>query len=399
MPDVTTLAVVTSLSPSPTTLSEYGLHLLTSLGRKPGVRIVALVEDDPSLEYPQIPGVELLPAWRFDDPKNPVRIARAARRIGAEAILFNAHFTSFGSGKATAAIGLMSPLIVRLAGIPSVTLMHNLVETVDLGAAGYGAGRLVERILRGIGSVVTRLVLRSNVVATTMPRYVEILRRKYRADNVVLTPHGSFDVPGAPRPPSARNRILAFGKFGTYKRVEPLIEAVRLLNRPGLELVVAGTDSPNTPGYLAGVEERLGGSDVTFTGYVPETAVEATFRDATVTVFPYTATTGSSGPLHQAGSFGCPPVLPRIGDLEDLIHEEGYTGAFFEPGNAPDLARAIAELLDDFDRCAAIAHQNYRAACGLSLDEVADWHLIHIGRLVHGNARAFLSTEPKEVLA
>ena len=41
----TTIAVVTALSPSSTTLAEYGLHLLTALGRKEGVRIVALVED------------------------------------------------------------------------------------------------------------------------------------------------------------------------------------------------------------------------------------------------------------------------------------------------------------------------------------------------------------------
>jgi glycosyltransferase involved in cell wall biosynthesis len=183
---------------------------------------------------------------------------------------------------------------------------------------------------------------------------------------------------------------MAFGKFGTYKRVESLIEAVRMLGRPEVEVVVAGTDSPNTPGYLAGIEERLGGPDVRFVGYVPESEVEATFRDATLTVFPYTATTGSSGVLHQAGSFGCPPVLPALGDLRDLIHEEGYTGAFFRPDDPADLARAIGELLDDPARRAACAQQNYRAACSLSLDDVVDWHLVHIGQLAHGDGRALL---------
>ncbi len=171
-----------------------------------------------------------------------------------------------------------------------------------------------------------------------MPAYVDILRTSYGASNVALTPHGSFEVPSPPQPPPARPRIMTFGKFGTYKRVEVLIEAVRLLDRADVEVVVAGTDSPNTPGYLADVESRLGGPTIHFTGYVAEEDVEEIFRSSTLTVFPYTATTGSSGVLHQAGSYGCPPVLPRIGDLEGLVHEEGYTGVFFEPDDAAELA-------------------------------------------------------------
>ena len=389
MPE-TTIAVVTALSPSSTTLSEYGLHLLQALGRKASVRIVALVEDDPELQYPEIPGVEIIRAWRFNSIRNPLRLAVAARRVGADVVLFNAHFTSFGSSKVPATMGLMAPLAMRASGIPAITLLHNIVEAVDLRAAGFGGSRLVERSLRLVGSAVTWMVLRSNVVATTMPRYVEILRSKYGAENVVLTPHGSFDVPAPPSAPAARTRIMTFGKFGTYKRVESLIEAVRMLGRSDVELVIAGTDSPNTPGYLADVESRLGGPDVHFTGYVAEVDVEATFRDAAVTVFPYTATTGSSGVLHQAGAFGCPPVLPRIGDLEDLIHDEGYTGSFFDPGSTEDLSRAIGELLDDPQRCESIASANYAAACGLSIDDVADWHLVHAGRLVTGRASSLL---------
>ncbi len=136
-----------------------------------------------------------------------------------------------------------------------------------------------------------------------------------------------------------------------------------------------------------------------FTGYLPEEEIEATFREATVTVFPYTATTGSSGVLHQAGSYGCPPVLPRIGDLEDLIQEEGYTGAFFEAGNSGDLARTIAEMLDDPDRCSRIAEHNYRASGALRIDDIADWHLVHASRLVFGDGRALLRHQNQEVPA
>jgi len=199
MPEFT-IAVVTALTPSSTTLAEYGLHLLSALGRKDGVRVVALVEDADH-DYPAIPGVELRRAWRFDALSNPVRIARAVRSAGADVVLFNAHFTSFGSSKVGAAVGLASPLAARLAGVPVITLMHNIVETVDLGAAGFGSSRLVEPVLRAIGTSITWMVLRSNLVTTTMPNYVEILRAKYRAKNVALTPHGAFEVPAPPQAP------------------------------------------------------------------------------------------------------------------------------------------------------------------------------------------------------
>jgi glycosyltransferase involved in cell wall biosynthesis len=385
-----TIAVVTALSPSGTTLAEYGLHLLTALGRKPGVRVIALVEDL-AIDYPHIAGVEVRRAWRFDALGTPIRLARAARAAGADIVIVNAHFTSFGSSKAAAAIGLLTPLVLRLTGTPVITLLHNIVETVDLAAAGFRAPRPVEAVLRAIGTTLTWLVLRSTLVTTTMPRYVDILRSKYRAENVALTPHGAFDVPPPPAASAADKEIvMTFGKFGTYKKVEMLIEAVRSLRRPGLALVIAGTDSPNTPGYLAAVHERLGGDDVRFLGYVPEDAVESVFRSATITVFPYSATTGSSGVLHQAGAFGCPPVLPRLGDLEELIIEEGYTGAFFDPDDVSSLARSIEALLDDPTERARIAAGNYAAAVGLSLEQVADWYLLHIGRILHDDPLALL---------
>lgn len=386
----TTIAVITALSPSGTTLAEYGLHFLTALGSKPGVRVIALVEDLP-LDYPEIEGVEIRRAWTFDSLATPVRLARAARSARADIVIINAHFTSFGSSKVAAALGLLTPIAVRAAGMPVITLLHNIVETVDLAAAGFRAPRAVEAMLRAIGTSLTWLVLRSTLVTTTMPRYVEILRTKYGAGNVALTPHGAFDVPPPPSVDDTGDEvIMTFGKFGTYKKVELLIEAVRRLHRPGVSLVIAGTDSPNTPGYLADVQERLGGDDVRFMGYVPEDAVESVFRSATLTVFPYTATTGSSGVLHQAGAFGCPPVLPRLGDLEELIVEEGYTGAFFEPDDVASLALSIETLLDDPAERARIAAGNHAAAVGLSLEQVADWYLLHVGAILHDDALAIM---------
>ena len=48
------------------------------------------------------------------------------------------------------------------------------------------------------------------------------------------------------------HRILAFGKWGTYKRLELLIEAFNRVATqfPNVELVIGGGDHPKTPGYV-----------------------------------------------------------------------------------------------------------------------------------------------------
>lgn len=182
---------------------------------------------------------------------------------------------------------------------------------------------------------------------------------------------------------SPKRKLLAFGKFGTYKRVEDLIAAFMRLRQTGdyddLELVIAGTDSPTTPGYLASVQAALDPSHgVHFTGYVAEEDVPQLFRDAHVVVFPYSGTTGSSGPLHQAGSYSRPVVAPRIGDLLDLIDEEGYAAQSYEPGDPVSLAHAIMALLDNPDLMRSMGAQNHAAAIGLSLADVTEWHIEHL---------------------
>jgi glycosyltransferase involved in cell wall biosynthesis len=100
-----------------------------------------------------------------------------------------------------------------------------------------------------------------------------------------------------------------------------------------------------------------------------------------VVAFPYTSTTGSSGVLHQAGEYGRAAVLPRIGDLIDIIEEEGFAGVYFTPGDATSLADALAEVLDDPARRIELGQRNLAAAAGIPIREVAHWHVVHLRRL------------------
>jgi glycosyltransferase involved in cell wall biosynthesis len=396
MSDRLCVAVVTTFPPGRGSLNEYAWHFVNALRAKPEVREVVLLVDllpDGAAYTPDIPDsadiapLRFEPCWEFGAVGNAGRILRAVRRTRPDVVLFNLQFATFGSGKVSAAAGLLAPFLVRRSGVPTVVLLHNIMETVDLRSAGYAGNRLMAGLIRLMGNLVTRALLSADLVALTIPKYVEILRDRYAATNVLLAPHGAFDVPPPPTDalPDGPLQILTFGKFGTYKRVETLIEAFRMVqsaDRPPLELVIAGSDSPNAPGYLAGIQAQTADlPGIRFTGYVAEEQVPLLFTSAAVTVFPYTSTTGSSGVLHQAGSYGKAAVLPRIGDFAEVIEEEGYTGEFFEPGDTGSLAAALARVIDDPDRRREIGRRNYLASCGIPIADVVDWYLLHIEQL------------------
>ncbi|GHF46502.1 glycosyltransferase involved in cell wall biosynthesis [Deinococcus metalli] len=383
------IAVVSAYPPGRRSLNEYGLHLSRVLAEKVEVSHVTVIADRlPAAQEAQAavadaPNVRRV--WSFNDSLSAVKILWALRRARPDAVIFNLQMASFGDRRVPAALGLLTPMLARLGGLPTITLLHNLFETVDLDTAGFGGHPLKTLVTRTFGRLFTRALLASNLVATTMPRYVKLLRERYGAQNVFLAPHGTFQVPQVPELLPLLPTVMAFGKFGTYKRVEVLLQAHEiLLNRnPQVRLVIAGSDTPNAPGYLAGVQREYAHlPNVHFTGYVAEDAVPGVFSGATVVAFPYSATTGSSGVLHQAGEFGRAAVMPRIGDLADLIEEEGYRAEYFTPDDPDSLADALWRVLADPRHAAALGEANWCVASGLPLSDVADWYLLHLEALV-----------------
>ncbi len=388
------IGFVTAFPPGRNSLNEFGWHCVTNLAAKPEVAEIVLFADQTDEGPPSpVSGVEARTAWRFNSALNPLRIAWHVGRSRPDVVMFNLQFATFGDTKIAGGLGLLTPLVLRLMKVPTVVILHNLVENVDMQDAGFARSSVMARLLKGAGTALTKAILRADYVALTIPRYVELLRSKYGSDNVLLAPHGAFDEIDEPtyEPPPGTRKVLAFGKWGTYKTVEILIEAYRELLERGYDdvgIVIAGTDSPNSPGYLAGVQADCADlADVTFPGYVAENDVPRLFTESAVTVFPYTSTTGSSGVLHQAGSFGRCAVLPSIGDFIEVIEEEGFVGEYFEPGDAGSLADALAKLLDDDRLRLEQGRRNFAAASGIPMAEVMDWHLFHMQRILDQRAR------------
>lgn len=400
------LAIVTAYPPSKVTLTEYGYHLVKHFRLQKEVSEIILITDktegEKDLSFKEEGcRITVKECWSFNNYANLFKINGVISETRPDAVLFNLQFLKFGDKKVPAAMGLMLPLICKLRGIPTISLLHNILELVDLENAGITDNRLLQRAYNFIGTTLTRFVLASDVLGVTISEYKTILEKKYKARNVALIPHGAFETPLEPdySLDEGPKQIMAFGKFGTYKKVEILIEAVELIRQRSnedIEIVIAGTDSPNTPGYLDTIKEKYGHVEkLRFTGYVPENDLPVIFGESAVVVFPYTSTTGSSGVLHQAGSYGKAVALPDLGDLSILVKEEGFKGEFFDPESKWSLADAIQNILTDDSYRIRLGKNNYKAACSLPMSSITQMYVDFFKAIQRSKSTGFSFDIPK----
>lgn len=393
------LAIVSPFPPSKGTLNEYAYHLVKNFGPKEQIdKIIIITDKLPEGEVYQAEAdmgeVIFEPVWEFNSIASASNIVKTIKKHQPDVVLYNIQFLSFGDKKVPATIGLFSPVMSKLGGIPSIVILHNIIETVDFEEAGITNNPILKGIYNITGNILTRTILGADLVTLTIPKYVKIIREKYKANNVALIPHGTFEVPPEPdfEMEGKPLNVMTFGKFGTYKKVESMIEAVELVRQrtgKSIKITIAGTDNPNVKEYLGDVANTYKHiEDLHFTGYVEEEDVPRIFCESTVTVFPYTSTTGSSGVLHQAGSYGNAVALPLLGDLKELVEEEGYLGEYFEPDDIESMAKAIQKLITDNEHRKHNAKKNYAAAASLPMSEIADWYLSHFERLTEKKAVA-----------
>jgi glycosyltransferase involved in cell wall biosynthesis len=262
--------------------------------------------------------------------------------------------------------------MARLNGVYSHVTLHQLFETVDLDDAAVSSPRLY----RIGGWLTTHLLLSANSISVLLPAYRRTLDEKYKRGKVSIRSHGIFA--GKPDPPdfsrrgNPYHRILAFGKWGTYKRLELLIEAFGLVLEqfPNARLVIGGGDHPKTPGYVKSVAERYASEHISFLGYVPEAGIADLFRDASLTVMPYTSSAGSSGVAHLAAQYGVPVIASEIQDFRELAKHEGIAIRFFASGDAVSLAEQILIALNSPDDLKEMAWRNYAAGVAMSMPSV-----------------------------
>ena len=365
------IALITSFPPSRHALNEYGFHVAEQLRREPCVDLTVL-GDYLAMPAEELPGFNVVRCWGFEKHSNLVTLLRALRKLKPDVAWFNLGFASFGARPLSATLGLVTPAIARLQGVYSHVTLHQLFETVNLEDAAVSSPRLY----RIGGWIATHLLLSANSISVLLPAYRRTLDEKYRRGHVSVRLHGIFA--GKPDPPdfarrgNPTHRILAFGKWGTYKRLELLIDAFGRVAAefPDVRLVIGGGDHPKTPGYVQSVAERHASDRISFLGYVPEEAIGDLFREASLAVMPYTSSAGASGVAHLAAQYGVPVIASAIEDFQQLAEHEGIAIRFFVPDDIDSLAEQMLLALESPDELKEMAWRNYSAAVAMSMPQV-----------------------------
>ncbi len=366
------ICLVTSFPPSRDALNEYGFHIAAELRQFPGISLTVLADEYSPVE-PELDGFSVLRCWKFNSLSNPWRVLKAIRRERPDVVWFNLGFASFGGRALPAFFGIAIPCFARMTGSYTHVTLHQLMETVDLKDAGV---RFPLAYKIG-GFLATQIVLFANSISVMLPAYRNVLVEKYRRGAVYVRRHGIFsarpEYPDFSKRGNPEQRILAFGKWGTYKRLEPLLAAFEdVVERcPEARLVIAGTDHPKTPGYLANLQKQhRHRKEISFIGYVAEDAIPELLQGSSVAVLPYTSSAGSSGIAHLACTYGVPIVASDIPDFRRLADEEGLAIDFFPTGDVQALGGHLADLLSSKERQVEMALQNVSAALRMSMPEI-----------------------------
>jgi len=382
------ICLVTAFPPSRRGLNEYGFHIARELQRDPLLSVTVLADELETPE-PEKEDFDVVRCWSFNRPSNAARLLKTVREIRPDVVWFNLLFSTFGDKPLPAFFGLATPVLNRIFGCYTHVTLHHLMDNVDLADAGIRCPRLY----RLGGSLATRMLLMSNSLSVLLPAYRRTLIEKYRGENVHFRAHGILsarpEYPDFSQRGKPDHRILAFGKWGTYKRLELLLEAFERLapKLPNTRLVIAGGNHPMTPGYVESVAEKYkDNSRIHFTGYVAEESIPDLFRSATVMVMPYSSATGSSGVAHLACEYGVPIVSAAIRDFYDMSEDEGIAIEFYQTGNPDSLTDKLLELLQSPERQREMSEQNFSAALRMTMPQIVRKYLRSFN--LHQKARA-----------
>lgn len=410
------ICLVTAFLPSGRALNEYSYHIAREIQRHPGVELVILADDITDYEFPkgpdgsylqpdphkELPGFNVRRCWKFGSASNPMRLLKAIRDEKPDVVWFNLVFSSFGAPEnhIAAFAGLSAPALSRAAGFYTHVTLHHIVEHVNFSNNGVGGGK--EKIYRIGTNIITRMLLKAHSVSVLLSAYRRTLVAKYAAENVVLGTHGIFTP--LPSPPDFKKRgnpelrILAFGHWGTYKRLEVLMEAFpRVLEKiPNARLVVAGGNHSTRPGYWESVRDAQPSHlPIEFRGYIPSEDVPELFATTSVLVMPYDSSTGSSGPAHQACEYGVPIVCADILDFRCMAADEDMAVNFFKVGDADDLAENLIAILHSQTTMRDMAEHNYHAGVQMTMATIARnylrWFELHQHKRAIARRRTWFS--------
>ena len=383
------ICLVATFPPSGRQLNEYAFHIAQELQCIPDVELTILADELADYDFAtdengnslrahrmsELPGFNVIRCWKFGSLATPVRLLNTIRRLKPDVVWYNLVFSSFATPEnpVAAFAGLVAPALTRAAGYFTHITLHHIIEHVDFAAAGVRR----EKLFRIGTDLATKALLKAHSVTVLLPRYRSTLMEKYSARNVLLATHGTFA--SVPIPPDFAKRgnpdlrILAIGHWGTYKRLETLVQAFPsvLEKVPNARLIIAGANHHTRAGYWESIRDaQPAGLPIEFRGYVPEESIPALFQSTSVLVLPYDSATGASGPAHQACEYGVPIVCADIEEFREMADAEDMAIRFYKIGDAAELAAQFVAILQSPELQRQMAERNFAAGIEMTMTSI-----------------------------
>lgn len=268
----------------------------------------------------------------------PAPLARLLAELRVDAVL--AHFGVEGSFALPAA---------RRLGLPLATVFHGFDATSSTGA-----------LLRAHRPAWAAYVARRPALRRHGDLFLPVsehLRRRLLAQGFApertVTHHTGIDLSGLPAPqPGTDGLVVHVARLVEKKGTEHLLHAVALLVQRGVDVHLRCVGDGPLRGELERLTARLGiERHVELLGALPHAAALAEVARASVLCLPsVTARSGDQEGLGhvllEAGALGVPVVASDSGGIPSAVRD-GVTGRLVPEGDAPALAAALGELLED----------------------------------------------------
>jgi glycosyltransferase involved in cell wall biosynthesis len=362
------LTIVSPFPPAITGIGQYGYHITRALANSGSFsHITVLAGSDINTERPNhLSPTEIEYCWapgQFDAWQS---ILSRIKQLNPDLVWFNLRMGMFGESTWLSTSNLITPMLVRKMGFPTVVTLHEMMELSDLRTLKAPGG-----ILAPLGaSLITNIVTQADVVCLTMKKHLDWFAKKRPRVDCINIPLGAYHEPVL-LDEHHKTELLMFNMLAPFKGAELLLEVFPSLKLeyPDLELTIAGREHPRFPGYVQSIKKRFNGmKGIKWLGQIAEENVIDLFRSTQVVVLPYKATTGASSVLFQAAAYGRPVVASNLSELRALAQESNIQVELFENDNAESLRNAIRALLNSPSRRLAQAENNFRSAQNMRLD-------------------------------
>jgi len=255
---------------------------------------------------------------------------------------------------------LATPLLrIERLGLPLVSVIHHPItmdRRIELQAAPWVMKKLGVWRWYSFLRMQKKVAPRMRAVITPSESSRRDIVREFGVDPARVTPvllgvDDRFAPPAAPRVPG---RLLAMASADApLKGIAVLLDAfAKLVTERDLELVLVTKPKPG--GVTERLIDRLGVADrVTFASGLTDEQLVDLMGSAELACVP-SLYEGFSLPTAELMACETPLVVSRAGAIPEVVGTDGLCADLVEPGDVAALGAAIAALLDDPERRAAM---------------------------------------------